>query len=72
MRETKAECLIVRLSFLLLMKLASEIFEGSVGPAGGRAINPEPDLEVEALVVRLRIEGRFLGAVGAWIVLAWS
>lgn len=69
MRDTKAECLIIRLSFLLFMKLSSGILEGSE-VWEGREIRPEPDFEVVVLEVLLRIEGRFLGAVGACVVLA--
>jgi len=70
MRDTKAECLIIRLSFLLFMKLSSGILEGSE-VWEGREIRPEPDFEVVVLEVLLRMEGRFLGAVGACVVLAW-
>ena len=48
-----------RLSFLLFMK-ESDIMAPSRCFGGGRAIRPEPELEVLA-----RMEGRFLGAVGA-------
>jgi hypothetical protein len=63
MRETKAECFVVRRSFLELMK------DGSVTlsewkEVEGRDMRPDPDCEV-LLEVLERIEGRFLGAVGA-------
>ena len=74
MRERRAECLIVRRSFLLFVKLGEEKdwveveveveaagFEGVGGR--GREIRPEPDFEE----VFERIEGRFFGAVGAWV-----
>jgi len=68
MRERSAECFIVRLSFLLLLKLGSEMDfeedkERAVLDGRGRVIRPEPAFEVEDFA---RIEGRFLGAVGAW------
>jgi hypothetical protein len=61
MRETKAECFIVRLSFLELMK------DGSVTllewkAMEGREMKPDPDCEVFEVLERM--EGRFLGAVG--------
>ncbi len=70
MRERRAECLIVRRSFLLFVKLGEEKdwvevgfgadgFEGARGR--GRGIRPEPDFEEDFV----RIEGRFFGAVGA-------
>ena len=67
----KAECFIVRRSFLLLMK---DISAGGFGEVDrleelgglkeveGRAIIPDPDFEVLE-----RIEGRFFGAVGAFV-----
>jgi hypothetical protein len=56
------ECLIIRLSFLELMKLS--LIEALV--TEGRDMRPEPDLEVEDEVVDfVRMEGRFLGIVGA-------
>ena len=70
----KAECFIVRRSFLLLMK---DISAGGLGEVDrleelgglkeveGRAIIPDPDFEVLE-----RIEGRFFGAVGALFPLA--
>lgn len=60
MRLTKAECLIVRLSCLELMK-PSPIMAPSRCTEGGRAIRPEPDFAVFA-----RIEERFFGTVGAF------
>lgn len=63
-RFKKAECLIVRLSFFEFMK-ESEIMAPGRWVGGGRAIMPEPVWEV--LVVLLRMEGRFLGAVGACV-----
>lgn len=50
----KVECLIMRLSDLELMKAEEE---------EERA--PEPEKEEEEVVVLARMEGRFLGAVGA-------
>lgn len=66
MREMKAECLIVRRSFLEFMKLGSCVLEvvGGLEEGEGREMRPEPDFEVE--VAFERMEGRFLGAVGAW------
>lgn len=53
----------VRLSLLEFMK-ESLIMAPSRWTGGGRAIRPEPECEeVEDLA---RMEGRFLGAVGAW------
>jgi hypothetical protein len=54
----------VRLSFLEFMKL-SEMTAPGLWVGGGRAIMPEPAWEV--LEVLLRMEGRFLGAVGACV-----
>jgi hypothetical protein len=70
-REMKAECFIVRRSFLLLMKdISADGFDevdlleelGGLKDVEGRAIIPDPDFEVLE-----RIEGRFLGAVGAFL-----
>lgn len=52
------------------MKLGSGMLEGSE-VWEGREMRPEPDFEVVILEVLLRMEGRFLGTVGAWVVLAW-
>jgi hypothetical protein len=60
-RFTKAECLMVRLSFLELINLSD--ISAPARCVAGRAINPDPDFEVRVLE---RIEWRFLGAVGAW------
>lgn len=60
-RLTKAECLIVRLSLLEDMK-PSDIMAPSRWDGGGRTMSPEPGLGVLE-----RIEGRFLGVVGAMI-----
>jgi hypothetical protein len=60
MRFTNAECFMTLLSFLEFMKL-SDIWAPS-RCTGGRAINLDPDFGV---LVFERIEGRFLGAVGA-------
>jgi hypothetical protein len=57
-RETKAECLMVRLSRLELMN-ESEMTAPS-RCVGGREIRPEPEDFA-------RMEGRFLGAVGALV-----
>lgn len=51
----------IRLSFLEFIK-PSEISAPSRCVVG-RAISPDPDFEAPVLE---RIEGRFLGAVGAW------
>jgi len=71
----KAECFIVRRSFLLLMK---DISAGGFGEVDrleelgglkeveGRAIIPDPDFEVLE-----RIEGRFFGAVGAFVSISF-
>lgn len=58
MRFRKEEDFIMRLSFFVFAK------EEDVVGSFGRAMRPEPErgFEVEVLV---RIEGRFLGAVGA-------
>jgi hypothetical protein len=71
MRETKAECFIVRRSFLELMKLGSGgglewDAVGRLEVEEGREIRPEPDFEVEEEDLA-RMEGRFLGAVGAFV-----
>jgi hypothetical protein len=67
MRFTKAECLIVRLSDLEFMKESLIIAPSRCG----REMRPEPECgEGVDLRVLERIEGRFLGAVGACIVLA--
>ena len=59
-RFTNAECLMIRLSFLEFMKL-SDIWAPSRCVAG-REMSPDPDF---GLLVFERMEGRFLGAVGA-------
>lgn len=70
MRETKAECFIVRRSFLELMKDGSGILS-EWKEVDGREMRPDPDCEV--LLEDLdRMEGRFLGAVGAWFALVTS
>jgi len=70
MRETKAECFIVRRSFLELIKDGSATLS-EWKEVEGREMRPDPDCEglLEALE---RIEGRFLGAVGAWVALVTS
>ena len=60
MRFTNAECLIVRLSFLEFMNVSLI----SAPSRWGREIMPEPERGVEEDL--MRIEGRFLGIVGAW------
>lgn len=69
-RDTNAECFMLRLSFLEFMKLSLTVAE--VTWTRGRAMRPEPELGLlvvgRDLVEDLaRIDGRFLGAVGAWI-----
>ena len=52
----------VRLSFLE--------FEDNEGVVEGREMRPEPDCALLEVAL-LRIEGRFLGAVGAWLIVSF-
>jgi hypothetical protein len=60
-RFTNAECLMTLLSLLEFMKLSDNSAPSRC--VAGRAISPDPDFGV---LVFERIEGRLLGAVGAW------
>jgi hypothetical protein len=70
MRETKAECFIVRRSFLELMKDGSATLS-ELKEVEGREMRPDPDCE-GLLEVLERMEGRFLGVVGPCVALVTS
>lgn len=59
MRFRKEEDFMMRLSFFVFAKEEVDVL------GSGRAMRPEPERGFEEEVL-VRIDGRFLGAVGAW------